>query len=89
MKPLYTSQIVKYVGADGGISDATIEQVEGTNARVRIAPNHVALAAFNDDRKTPNTFHLAEDPAPAENAGEESKGFEPGGAPSGDQPTNS
>ena len=33
MKPLYNSQKVKYVGADGGITDATIEQVEGTNAR--------------------------------------------------------
>jgi hypothetical protein len=85
MKPLYTTQIVKYVGADGGISDATIEQVDGTNARLRIAENHVALAAFNDDRKTPNTFHLADEPATAD-AGE-SKGFAPGGAPSS-EPTN-
>jgi hypothetical protein len=84
MKPLYNSQPVKYVNADGGISDATIEQVEGTNARVRVAENHIALAAFNDDRKTPNTFHLAEESAPAADAGE-SKAFAPGGAP---EPTN-
>lgn len=85
MKPLFNSQTVKYVGADGGISDATIEKVEGENARLRIAKNHVALAAYNDDRKTPNTFHLAEEEKAAD-AGEKPKPFAPGGAPSGNQP---
>ena len=87
MKPLFSTQKVKYVGADGGITDATIEQVDGTNARLRIAENHVALAAFNDDRKTPNTFHLAEEEAKAAagDAGGEPKAFAPGGAP---EPTN-
>jgi len=64
MKPLFSTQKVKYVGADGGITDATIEQVDGTNARLRITENHVALAAFNDDRKTPNTFTWPKKPRP-------------------------
>lgn len=63
MRPLVKNQQVKYVAHDGKtILDATIiEPLSPTTARLEIGDNAHALAAYNEDQTTANTFHFPDE----------------------------
>jgi hypothetical protein len=64
MKALIKNQPVKYVDEHGKIIDATILDPKGyPHAHVQL-DGGIALAAYNPDKKTKNTFHFADDPDP-------------------------
>lgn len=92
MKALYPNQPINYVNAEGAIVTATIAEPQGaSHAIIQVGPNHTAHAAFNEDEKTPNTFHFPPEPdshfkseAPAEPA----KTFKPGSKARSDKPQN-
>ena len=64
MKPT-EGQTVNYVSADGKVKQAKVVQVIADHI-VRLDHSekgdgaHTALAHFNEDKKTPNTFHERE-----------------------------
>lgn len=63
MRALVKQQQVKYVAADGKtVVDATIiEPLSPTTARLEIGDNAHALAVYNEDKTTANTFHFGDE----------------------------
>ncbi len=73
MKTLTEKLLVNYVSApttEGGKPKvqrdvAILEVLSPTTARLELGPKSQAIAAYSEDKTTPNTFHFADDPEPA------------------------
>jgi hypothetical protein len=92
MRPIYKESKVNYVEEDGKIRTGVPirDIVSPTSLHLLLAEGKIgengipagetiALAEYNEDKKTKNTWHFADDPAPTAVAAPKPAPFTPGG----------